>query len=67
MQGKLPKREDVKQDLTWRLEDIYEDEGRWEDELREAVETAEKMAAYEGKLSEGGNSLLELLRLNNRL
>ncbi len=67
MQGKLPKREDVKQDLTWRLEDIYEDEGRWEDELREALETAEKMAVYEGKLSEGGNSLLELLRLNDRL
>ncbi len=67
MQNRLPKREEVSLDLTWRLEDIYDDEAKWEEELKEVGVVADKMAAYAGKLSESGETLLELLKLNERL
>ena len=67
MQNKLPKRDEVSLDLTWRLEDIYDDEAKWEEECKRAVEVADKMAAYEGKLSESGEKLLEVLKLYEEL
>ena len=67
MQNKLPKRDEVALELTWRLEDIYDDEAKWEEECTRAVEVADKMAAYEGKLSESGEKLLEVLKLYEEL
>lgn len=67
MQNKLPKREEVSLELTWRLEDIYDDEKKWEEELKKAGELADEMAAYAGTLSESGEKILELFRLNDRL
>ena len=67
MQDRLPKRDEVSLDLTWRLEDIYDDEAKWEEECKRAVEVADKMAAYEGKLSESGEKLLEVLKLYEEL
>ena len=67
MQDRLPKREEVALELTWRLEDIYDDEAKWEEELNRATEVADKMAALSGKLSESGEKLLELLRLDEEL
>jgi hypothetical protein len=67
MQNRLPKRSEVAVDLTWRLEDIYDDEAKWEEELKEATELADKMAGYAGKLTENGETLLEYLQLDERL
>ena len=67
MQDRLPKREEVSLDLTWRLEDIYDDEKKWEEELSKVTEVADKISAYEGKLSSGGKELLEACRLSEEL
>ena len=67
MQDRLPKREEVSLDLTWRLEDIYDDEKKWEEELSTVTEVADKISAYEGKLSSGGKELLEACRLSEEL
>ncbi len=67
MQNKLPKREEVSPELTWRLEDIYDDEAGWEAELKKAGDAADKMASYVGRISESGQTLLELLKLNEEL
>ena len=67
MQDRLPKRDEVSLDLTWRLEDIYDDEKKWEVELSKVTEIADKIAAYEGKLSESGKELLEACRLSEEL
>jgi oligoendopeptidase F len=64
MQNRLPKREEVAADLTWRLEDIYDDEAKWEEELKKAGEVADRIASYAGRLTEGGDTLLEVLKLN---
>jgi oligoendopeptidase F len=33
MENKLPKREEVAKELTWRLEDIYANEDLWEGDV----------------------------------
>ena len=45
MQEKKKKREEVSLDLTWRLEDIYDDEKKWEEELSKVTEVADKISA----------------------
>ena len=67
MTDRLPKREEVALDLTWRLEDIYDDEAKWEAELKKVAEVADKIAAYTGKLSESAKTLLEVCKLNEEL
>ncbi len=67
MQNKLPKRDEVALELTWRLEDIYDDESKWEEELKKAGEVADKIASFEGKLSESAKTLLEVCKLNEDL
>ncbi len=67
MQNKLPKRDEVAVELTWRLEDIYDDEAKWEAELKKATEVADKMATFAGTLAEGAQKLYELCKLNEDL
>ncbi len=64
---KLPKRNEVPEALTWRLEDIYDDEAKWEAQLKQAGELADRIAGYAGKLGESGETLLELCKLDEEL
>ena len=67
MQDRLPKRDEVAIELTWRLEDIYDDEKKWEEELARITEYADKVAAYEGKLADNSKDLLAALKLDEEL
>ena len=62
MNDKLPVREEVPVEQTWRLEDIYPDEARWEEELQEAKDIAARVKEYEGRLSESAQCLYDALR-----
>ena len=63
MNDRLPKREEVPEDRTWRLEDIYPDEGLWEQELQEAKGLAAEVGRYEGRLGESARNLYEALKI----
>ena len=62
MDHRLPKRDEVAQELTWRLEDIYPDNEAWEKELAESGELADAAASYEGKLAESADALYGALK-----
>ena len=62
MQDRLPKRDEVPVELTWRLEDIYENEDKWEEELKKIGEVADKIASFEGKLANDSKTLLEAFK-----
>ena len=66
MQERLPKRDEVAKEITWRLEDIFENEDKWEEELKKISEVADKIAALQGKLSDG-KCLLEAFKLSEEL
>ena len=63
MNDRLPKREEVPAEMTWRLEDIYPDEVLWEKELEEAKELAAEVGKYEGRLGESARNLYEALKI----
>ncbi len=63
MQDRLPKREEVAESLTWRLEDIYESEEDWEKELKEALELGDKIAEFNGKSAQSASNLYEVLSI----
>lgn len=63
MQGKLPKRNEVDKALTWRLEDIYENEEKWDAEVKEALSLADEIAKYNGKVKESAENLFDVLSL----
>lgn len=63
MNDRLPKREEVPEDRTWRLEDIYPDEALWEQELQEAKGLAAEVGRYGGRLGESARNLYEALKL----
>ena len=63
MNDRLLKRDEVATELTWRLEDIYENEELWEKELQEAKELAAKIAGFEGHLAESAQGFYDALRL----
>ena len=62
MNDRLPKREEVPAEMTWRLEDIYPDEALWEQELQEAKELAAEVGKFEGRLGESARNLYEALK-----
>ena len=67
MQDKLPKREEVAEELTWRLEDIYDSEEKWEKDLAKLTEVADKIASFAGKLADSAETFLEVFKLSEEL
>ena len=49
MEQKLPVRNQVPEELTWKLEDIYEDTAAWEADVQKGLALAGELAAYEGQ------------------
>ena len=67
MQEKLPKRSEVSKELTWRLEDIYEDEAKWEEEKAEAISLSDELSKFSGKLGDSAKTLLDALKLYEKI
>ena len=67
MQDRLPKRDEVALELTWRLEDIYDDESKWEADFNRITELSDKIASYKGKLSESAQTLFDMYVLYEEL
>ncbi len=67
MTEKLLTREEVPEQLTWRLEDIFETNARWEEEFNAVSDLAEQAGKYEGTLSNGADALYEAFRFKDEL
>lgn len=66
-QNKIPKREHVAVENTWRLEDIYPTNEAWEEDLKKLAELGEKQVEFKGKLGESGENLLEYLQISDEI
>ena len=63
----LPKREEIPVELTWKLEDIFETDEAWEQEMAKLQEEIPKIEQYQGKLGESAENLYEVLQLQDHL
>ncbi|MCR4600030.1 MAG: oligoendopeptidase F [Acetatifactor sp.] len=66
MAKELLKREDVRVEDTWKVEDMYATAQDWEKDLQEMMALAEKIAGMEGKISASAQNLLQLLEWSAR-
>ena len=60
---RLPKRNEVPVELTWRLSDIYPSTDAWEKDFKETLDLAEKIAGFEGRAAADAQSLLSVMDL----
>ena len=67
MAKELLKREEVKVEDTWKIEDMYATAADWEKDLELVKGITEKMVSLEGKIGESANNLLQILEWNAQL
>ncbi len=64
---KIPQRSEVSAEYKWHLEDIYESDEAFEKALAEAGNYPEKLAAYQGRISQTAADLLGYLKLDDEI
>ena len=67
MVEKIITRDEVPEELTWRLEDIFATDEAWEQEFKAVTELSEKSSSYQGKLKENAEALYEVLVYKDEL
>lgn len=64
---KLPSRQEVAVEDTWRLEDIFASDDVWEKEFTEVKSLIPSIQQYQGKLGESAEQLYNALQLQDKL
>lgn len=64
---KLPKRDQVPEEFTWNLKDIFESDEAWAAENESLKAALKEAEAFVGKLGESAEALLGFFRLDDRL
>ncbi|MCI7812475.1 MAG: oligoendopeptidase F [Lachnospiraceae bacterium] len=57
-QKKLPKREEVRKEDCWAIEDLYENDELWKKDAEKVKQEIEKIAKFKGKLAQNKETLL---------
>lgn len=63
----LPKRSEVPAEHKWRLEDIYQTDAAWEEDLQKAKKLAEEIATKKGTLGQSAKHLHDALTLQDEV
>ncbi|SDZ94883.1 oligoendopeptidase F [Haloplanus vescus] len=63
----VPERSEIDAEDKWALESIFESDEDWEDAFEDVRERVDDLAAYEGRVTESPEVLLELLNLHEDL
>lgn len=64
---KIPAREELKEEYTWNLGDIYDSDEKWAEEFADLEAVPAELEKYRGKLGEGAGELLSFLRLDDEI
>ena len=59
----VPERSEIDESYKWDLESIFEDDEAWEAAYETVADRLDELRAYEGRVTEGPETLLELLEL----
>ncbi|MCP8615588.1 oligoendopeptidase F [Salirhabdus salicampi] len=63
----LPNRNEIPEERTWKLEDIFPTDKDWETEFEEVKALYPKISEYQGKVTESADTLLSLLKLQDEI
>ncbi|WP_276299123.1 oligoendopeptidase F [Halorussus lipolyticus] len=63
----VPERSDIETEYKWDLESIYATDDEWEEAYEEVEDRLDELEAYEGRVTEDGETLLEVLELREEV
>ena len=63
----LPKRNEIAEESTWRLENIFATDELWQEEMKKLQADIPEVEKFQGKLSESADTLYQLLKLQDEL
>ncbi|MEI5906538.1 oligoendopeptidase F [Bacillus spongiae] len=63
----IPARKEVPEELTWRLEDIFPSDNKWEEEFKEIQELVKQAGTYQGTLGESADSLYNAISFQDHV
>ena len=63
----IKKRSEIAEEYTWELRDIFESDESWSRELEALKMLSPRIAAFQGRLGESAETLLDFLRLDDEL
>lgn len=58
----VKQREDIDSQYQWAIEDLYAEDAAWEKDYHKVLKMAEKIKAYQGKLSQGADILYKFMQ-----
>ncbi|WP_099157136.1 oligoendopeptidase F [Virgibacillus ndiopensis] len=61
----LPKRSELPEERTWKLEDIFATDEAWEEEFKSLKADIPKVEEYQGKIAESADNLYDLFKLQD--
>jgi oligoendopeptidase F len=64
---KLPKREEISEQFTWNLEDIFATDQEWESEFEEVKQLLPGITEFQGKLSDSAETLYNALQKQDEI
>ncbi|WP_440894917.1 oligoendopeptidase F [Amphibacillus sp. Q70] len=65
--SKLKTRDQIVEEKTWRLEDIFATDEAWEEERKQIAESLEKFVDFNGTLANSADQLYQLLQLEDQI
>ena len=63
----VKKREEISKEFTWALEDLYQDQAAWSEDLEKIRKLAQKLYSCKGTLVEGAENLKKALNFYSEL
>lgn len=67
MANKLKKRNEVEQQYKWKIEDLYENDEQWQQEVEVINTLVDELKQYQGKLGDSAESLYSFLSLSDKV
>ncbi|GAX91234.1 oligoendopeptidase F [Effusibacillus lacus] len=64
---RLPKRNEIPDEMKWKLEDLYASTEEWERDFEEIRNLVVKIRGFEGKVGESAHNLLDCLKTQDQL
>lgn len=65
--SKLPLRSEIPDEYKWRLEDIFENDEKWEEEYQNIKQMIPEISRFKGKLGRSAEDLLKALKFQDQL
>lgn len=67
MAKELPKRSEVKQEDTWKVEDMYAGVDEWKADLEKIKKLTDELASYKGRMGDSAKNLYEAMQLDDEI